>query len=214
MGQILFLFGSSFLIALSGALMPGPVLTGTISEVMKRGFLAGPLIIVGHAILEITLLVAVIAGLGAWIVRDATMIGLGLVGGSLLIAMGIQMAFTAGRAADAAMHSVADPASAVRGPIAAGILFSLSNPYWTLWWATIGLNLAGLALQSGWPGLVSFYSGHILADLAWYSLVALAVASGRRICPRSVYIGLIVACGIVLVALGMTFFVRALVRLA
>ena len=40
------IFATSFVIALSGALMPGPVLTVTISESTKRGFWAGPLIIV------------------------------------------------------------------------------------------------------------------------------------------------------------------------
>lgn len=212
MGQLIFLFWSAFVVALSGAMMPGPVLTATISEVMKRGFVAGPLIIVGHAILEITLLVAVVAGLGPWITLNATMGVLGVGGGILLVAMGAQMALTAGPAADAAMHSVADPRTAVRGPVLTGILTSLSNPYWALWWATIGLNYVVIAMKSGVPGLTSFYSGHILADLAWYSLIAAAVTTGRRICPRGVYVGLLVLCGLVLVGLGAYFLAAGAAR--
>ena len=90
-------------------------------------------------------------------------------------------------------------------PVAAGIVVSLANPYWTIWWATIGLNYAALALKSGWPGIASFYAGHILADLVWYSIIAAAVASGRKICPRPVYIALIAICGVVLVGLGVYF---------
>ena len=127
---------------------------------------------------------------------------LGVGGGVLLIVMGIQMAWTARAAADDALQRKADPRSAVRGPVLAGILMSLSNPYWALWWATIGLNYVALALKSGVLGLASFYSGHITADLAWYSLVSAAVASGRRLCPRAAYVALIVACGLALVALG------------
>lgn len=212
--QLILLFWSSFVVALSGALMPGPVLTATISEVMKRGFKAGPLIVAGHAILEIALLVAVVAGLGPWITRNATMGVVGIVGGALLVVMGIQMAATARKAADAAMTSKSDPASAVRGPVLTGILTSLSNPYWALWWATIGLTFVGTALKSGFAGLSSFYVGHILADLAWYSIVAAAVASGRRICPREVYIALIAVCGVVLVGLGLYFFLGGLKRFA
>ena len=52
------IFASSFVIALSGALMPGPLLTATISESSRRGFWAGPLMIAGHAILELALVVA------------------------------------------------------------------------------------------------------------------------------------------------------------
>ncbi len=206
MNQLIFLFTSSFVVALSGAMMPGPLLTATIGETMKRGFVAGPLIIVGHALLEMSLLVAVVAGLGPWISRDITMGVLGVGGGILLVIMGVQMAATSAKAADRAMHAVADARSAVRGPVMVGILFSLSNPYWTLWWVTIGLNYAALALKSGLPGLASFYSGHILADLAWYSAIAAAVATGRRVCPRPVYIGLLVVCGAVLVGLGVYFF--------
>ena len=214
MAQLFFLFWSAFVVALSGALMPGPVLTATISEVMKRGFKAGPLIVAGHAILEIFLLVAVVAGLGPWITRNTTMGVVGIGGGALLVLMGIQMAVTAGKAADSAMSSRADPASAIRGPVLTGILTSLSNPYWALWWATIGLNFAALALKNGLAGLASFYTGHILADLAWYSLIAAAVASGRKICPRGVYIALITVCGIVLVALGIYFVVGGVKRFA
>ena len=214
MSQLFFLFWSAFVVALSGALMPGPVLTATISEVMKRGFKAGPLIVAGHAILEIALLAAVVAGLGPWITRNTTMGVVGVGGGALLVLMGIQMAVTTGKAADSAMSSRADPASAIRGPVLTGILTSLSNPYWALWWATIGLNFAALALKNGLAGLASFYTGHILADLAWYSLIAAAVASGRKICPRGVYVALITVCGIVLVALGIYFVVGGVKRFA
>lgn len=204
-GQLLFLFWSAFVIGFSGAMAPGPVLTTTISEVMKRGFKAGPLIVAGHAILEILLLVAVVAGLGVWITREKTMAVLGVGGGVLLVLMGAQMALSAGRTADQALGAGGDPKTAVRGPMLAGILTSLSNPYWAIWWATIGLNLAAVALKSGIVGLASFYTGHILADLTWYSVVAAAVASGRRICPRGVYVGLFVLCGFALVGLGAYF---------
>jgi threonine/homoserine/homoserine lactone efflux protein len=214
MGQLLFLFWTAFVAALSGALMPGPVLTATISEVMKRGFRAGPLIIVGHAILEMALLAAVVGGLGAWIQHNTTMGVLGIGGGALLFAMGVQMAVTSRAAADQALRATPDERSAVRGPVMTGILTSLSNPYWALWWATTGLYLVSLALKSGLPGLVSFYCGHILADLAWYSLVAAAVSSGRKLCPRPVYIGLIVFCGVVLVGLGVYFILGGLKRFA
>lgn len=212
MSQLVFLFWSSFVVGLSGALMPGPVLTATISEVMKRGFKAGPLIVAGHAILEICLLIVIVAGFGPWITRDTTMGVLGIGGGGLLILMGIQMAVTARKAADLAVASKAEPQTAIRGPVLTGILTSVSNPYWAIWWATIGLNYAALALKSSFAGLASFYTGHILADLAWYSIIAAAVASGRKICSRAVHIALIALCGVVLVGLGVYFFLGGLKR--
>ena len=205
MGQLLFLFGGAFIVGFSGAMMPGPVLTATLSEVMKRGFRAGPLIVLGHAMLELCVLALVVMGLGEFITRNATLGVLGLGGGGLLVLMGVQMALTAKRAAAEALSAKADPKTAIRGPVLAGILTSVSNPYWTLWWATIGLNYAALALKSGMAGLASFYSGHILSDLTWYSLVAAAVASGRRICPAWLYQLMLVVCGLALVGLGAYF---------
>jgi len=205
MSQLFFLFGSTFVITLSGALSPGPVLTATISEVMKRGFWAGPLIMLGHAILEICLLVAIIAGLARWLTLPEVMATLGVVGGFLLVAMGVHMAMTAKATVEKALNNSGDSCMAIRGPVLTGIITSISNPYWTLWWATIGLGLAATALKLGTAGIVSFYAGHILSDLAWYSIVSAAVASGRRICPPWVYRGLFVFCGLVLVGLG-TFF--------
>ncbi|OGV63011.1 MAG: hypothetical protein A2283_14790 [Lentisphaerae bacterium RIFOXYA12_FULL_48_11] len=203
--QLFFLFWSTFVITLSGALSPGPVLTATISETMKRGFWAGPLIMLGHAILEISLLIAIVAGLARWLTLPLVMAVLGLAGGLLLIAMGIHMALTAKAAVEKALSYCGDKRMAVRGPVLTGIITSVSNPYWTLWWATIGLGLAASALKLGLAGLVSFYLGHILSDLAWYSLVAAAVASGRRICPPWIYRALFVFCGLVLVGLGVFF---------
>jgi hypothetical protein len=58
---LLTIFASSFVIALSGALMPGPLLTATISECSQRGFIAGPLLITGHAILELVLVIALLS---------------------------------------------------------------------------------------------------------------------------------------------------------
>ena len=203
-----FLFWSSFVVTLSGAVMPGPLLTATIGESMKRGFRAGPLLVLGHAILEMLLLIALAAGLGAWLQRKDVMGALGLIGGGVLVAMGIQMAVTSRSAVQAAGDIRALPAASPRGPVAMGIVMSLSNPYWTLWWATVGLTLVSRALRLGVAGLGTFYMGHILSDLAWYSLVSGAVAGGRRFCPAPVHRAIIVGCGAALVGLGGYFFYK------
>jgi threonine/homoserine/homoserine lactone efflux protein len=214
MEHLAFLFWSSFLVAFSGAMMPGPMLTATVSEVMKRGFVAGPLIVLGHGLLELGVLFGVVAGLGEWIVRDTVLGGLSVVGGLLLVVLGVMTVAGSGRSAQRDLQDEADPRTAVRGPILAGILTSLSNPYWTLWWATIGLGYAAVSLKSGVLGLTSFYTGHILADLAWYCLVAGAVASGRRVCSPSMYRVILILCGLALVGLGTWFLFAGIGRWA
>ncbi len=209
MNSLGFLFGTSFLVGLSGALMPGPVLTATIAHALRRGFRAGPAIVLGHAILELAVLAAVAFGLGAWLARPAVMGPLGLAGGVLLTAMGAHMALTAPAAADRALAEAGAAVPATlpvwRTPAAAGFLLSLSNPYWLLWWCTIGLNYTALALRRGPAGLAAFYTGHISSDLVWYSAVAAAVAAGRRVCPPAAYRNVLRLCGLALVAIGARF---------
>ena len=57
-----------------------------------------------------------------------------------------------------------------------GILLSIANPYWFIWWATIGMGYIMYSVKFGLPGIISFFAGHILADLAWYYLVSFSVA--------------------------------------
>jgi threonine/homoserine/homoserine lactone efflux protein len=68
-----------------------------------------------------------------------------------------------------------------------GIFLSLANPYWLIWWLTIGLGYVIFAAKFGLVGVFLFFAGHILADLAWYTLVSAAVAYGRNFFTDGLY---------------------------
>ncbi|MGD9874239.1 MAG: LysE family transporter [Kiritimatiellia bacterium] len=208
--KLLSIFGMAFLVGFSGAVAPGPVFTMTISESLKRGFRAGPLIVFGHAILEILLLLAIMLGLNEWLVKPEVTKFFALVGGIILLVMGGQMIVTEKKATEQALHAEAKPEDAMRGPVMAGIVLSLSNPYWIIWWATIGLGLITKSLEAGLIGLALFYCGHILADLTWYSFVSYTVSAGRRLCPPLVYRIIFVVCGAGLIGLGLWFLISLL----
>jgi threonine/homoserine/homoserine lactone efflux protein len=87
-------------------------------------------------------------------------------------------------------------------PVMAGVLLSLANPYWLLWWLTIGLGYVMFSAKYGLPGVGLFYTGHILADFVWYSLVSGAVAQGRRFLSDRLYQGFLACCGFFLVGFG------------
>lgn len=215
MWSLLSIVVMAFVVGLSGAMAPGPVLTMTISMVLKRGFWAGPLIILGHAILELLLLALVVAGLGPWFALPPVKRAFALIGGALLTGMGAQMLRGARQATAEALAAQTTPAagsprSTIGGPVLAGILLSLSTPLWILWWATIGMGFVTQSLRHGLLGLAAFYVGHISADLVWYSLVAAMVAGGRRICPPNVYRALFSACGAMLGMLGVLFLWKGL----
>lgn len=191
---ILGIFGSSFVIALSGALMPGPLLTYTAAAAAQRGFWAGPKVILGHGILELTLLVLLLIGVGVFLNRPLIIGGIALTGALVLWWLGYDM-LTSARQARLVLEG---EASQGIGPVWAGILMSLANPYWFIWWLTLGLGYVLLAWNHGLAGVIAFFSGHILADLGWYSLVALAVAQGKKVISDRGYRWFVAGCAVFL----------------
>lgn len=208
----------AFTVGLSGAMMPGPLLTYTIQLAYKKGFRTGPQIVLGHAMLEALLIAGVISGLGSFLALPATKIGLWLIGGGLLGWMGFDLLWKESRKA---AFSLEETAAAQEGPsarpgltnlhpVGAGVLISASNPYWSLWWATIGLGFITKSLEYGWIGVLAFFLGHISSDLAWYSLIAAAVAGGRRFLTGRAYQILLMVCGMFLLVIAAGFLMDAL----
>jgi len=90
------------------------------------------------------------------------------------------------------------------------VLVSIANPFWLLWWATVGSTYLLWSLTVGIMGVALFYIGHILSDLSWYSLVSLLVARGRRMINNTTYRWLLGVCGLALLALGGYFLVSGI----
>ncbi len=209
MPSLPFVFGSAFLIGLSGAMMPGPVLVATINRSARMGFKAGPLVVLGHAIIEAALVIAVVMGLGAVLEKPIFMNPIMVGGGSMLVFLGLMILNEVLSGQVSLPKGPGDGTLEVREsvlrPVAEGIITSASNPYWILWWATIGLTYVAVASRLGVLGIPAFYSGHILSDLAWYSLVAAGVVVGTRHISDLVYRCVLGGCSIFLIALGAFF---------
>ncbi|NTW04813.1 MAG: LysE family transporter [Peptococcaceae bacterium] len=208
-------FTTSFLVAFSGAMMPGPLLVVTVKESMKKGFWAGPVIIAGHALLELVLVAMLMLGAATLLSGEAVNRAIGFVGGVFLLFLGGNMVrdiyikkhtlFLDG----SLRNNVTERVSLKEWlkPAGAGIVYSLANPYWSIWWATVGLLYITQTIQSTYWGVPYFFTGHILADLVWYSLVSAMVAGGRNFISQKLYNGILFLCGIFIVLLG-AYFIR------
>ena len=207
--EISSIFLASLLVAFSGAIMPGPLLTVTINESLRRGFIAGPLIVTGHAILELVLVILLSLGFGT-ILNYSIVKGLiGLVGGSFLIWMAYGMLKEA-RRGDLELSLVSEKNTRAMNPIILGITVSASNLYWVLWWVTVGISSLVVAGQSGFWGAVSFYTGHIMADVIWFCLVSAAIARGRHLFTPKVYRAILWVCGLFLIVMAVYFIISGL----
>jgi threonine/homoserine/homoserine lactone efflux protein len=196
---IIVILTTSFVVGLSGALMPGPLLALTVGEAARFGFWAGPLLVLGHAILELSLVVALVFGLSRVVGNDLVFSIVGIVGGLVLIYMGYNTIRQGWHSAGIPTNTVK---TANRMLVVSGIAVSASNPYWLIWWATIGTTYLLWSLKVGAGGVAAFFTGHIFADLVWYTLIAFIIVKGKRIISNNVYRWFLIICGLALVGLG------------
>ncbi len=206
------LAAQSFLTALSGALMPGPLLTVTIARAPRGGVASAFFLITGHAGLELVLLVLFFGELRQVFQHPMVRGVIGLVGGAAMLWLGHGMLRSAQRRA---IEVDLDPgASEQHGPnpglaplalIATGAFVSISNPYFAFWWATVGAAQAAEAWRPGDLGWVAFYLGHIAADYGWYLLVGWLVVRGAHRLSPLWHARLVGVCGLGLLALGVWF---------
>ncbi|HPI93905.1 MAG TPA: LysE family transporter [Deltaproteobacteria bacterium] len=201
MQALITIFATSFVVAFSGAAMPGPVMTATISESARRGPKAGPLIVAGHAVLELGLVIMIMLGLAPFLQKGWVFAAIALVG-SLMLA---RMAYGMLRSIPTLSIHTEVREQAGTNLLVTGAVLSLSTPYWSLWWATIGLGYILYSAGFGAAGVAFFFIGHILGDLVWYSAISIAVGKGRRFLSDRSYRVLIGSCAVFLLVLACWF---------
>lgn len=201
--EILLFAITSFGVGLSGALVPGPMLTVTISDSVNNGFKAGPLVILGHFMTEIAIMLVILGGLG-WIIGSKTAVFIiGTVGGLVLIFMGYNISRSHKSLSDIEKE---ENKQSTYGSVIGGIITSLSNPFFYVWWATVGCAFMFKGLElAGVIGLLGFVIGHWLADLSWFSVVSLFSSRGSNLMSDRSYKVAMIICGLFLVLLGCYF---------
>jgi len=225
-------FSFAFVVALTGAMSPGPLLTYTIIRTAKtprRGYLVGLWVIVGHAILESVIIVVLLLGFSfllenIFVVRTIAVVGglvLVLFGGSIIrnvIRGTVPTEFLErsssgppkrespnGTLPEKPPESDRTPGKSFDNPILGGIVVSMSNPYWWIWWASIG---SAFMIQfkisfTEWPKLIAFFLGHEAGDLIWYLLVSVLAYFGLKRLNKKVYYVILAFCAAFMILFGL-----------
>ena len=193
-------------ISASGVLSPGPLFTANIFYGLKGGAKAGLKMAYGHTLVELPLVI--LLGLGAFsleaIPEFRTYIGIiGALG--LFVFAGIQLK-------QIFKNSLEPTNGPKHGPFLAGILLSALNPFFIVWWLTIGFKLISDALiyWSFWGILIMFLL-HIWMDYVWLSSTALVSSRISKILSNRNFKVLVVGLSVVLVYFGITFLIDAFV---
>jgi len=181
-------FLASFLVGLTGAVSPGPMSASILGMSHKKPLLSTAGLVAGHGIVEAFIIIGIIFGLSSLPFQTE----IALLGCVTLVILGV-MQFMAEPEKKAAR------AEGAGAPFVAGIVLTLSNPYWWIWWLTFGAGF--LALQ---PAYAAFFVGHISADLVWFGILAFTASRGAEILGEK-YRWVVKGSGVAMAAFGIFF---------
>jgi threonine/homoserine/homoserine lactone efflux protein len=198
---LLFL-GTVAFISLSGVLMPGPVFAVTIACGYKER-MAGWKIAMGHALVEIPVIVAIFFGLSTFLQDERIFAAIGLIGGALLLYLGYDTVRTR-------KEIVTSCDLKYRSSFWAGVMTTIVNPSWWLWWATIGAALTVSAVEFGWWMLPLFILVHVVCDLLWEGFVAMTIFDTKGRWNESWHQYLIAGSGFIMIFFAIYFVLNAL----
>jgi threonine/homoserine/homoserine lactone efflux protein len=193
---------SVVLISFSGVMMPGPMFAVTLAKSYKSPW-AGTQIALGHAVIEVPLILLIYYGFAQFFQNTTVQFGLSIAGGGMIIWLGISMLRVR---AEVTQRGKDLPYSA----FVAGILTSIFNPFFLLWWATIGSMLIMKFLDFGITGLILFIIVHWLCDLVWLSFVSNIVYRTHSFWGKKLQEGIFIGCGLLLIGFGGWFTVSGI----
>jgi len=97
-----------------------------------------------------------------------------------------------------------------RSPIIDGIVLSLGNPYFLIWWATIGATLILRSVNFGRLGFLTFALVHWLCDFFWYYFLSVLSFKGGQFFGKRFQKIVFVTCGVMLLFFGGKFIIGSL----
>jgi len=168
----LIFLSEAILISLSGVLAPGPITAVAVSKGSKMPW-AGALVAIGHGVVEFPLMVAVFLGVGSMLDSPYVRAAIGIAGGLFVIWMGFSLL------RDFQQNEIR-PRPDNRSPIVSGVFFSIGNPYFLVWWGTVGAALIMRSLAFGVIGFIAFALSHWFCDLGWNAILSYTSFKGGQ----------------------------------
>ncbi len=177
--------------------MPGPVTAVTVTKGAQRKE-AGALVAIGHGLIEIPLILLIYFGLASFLTLTEVKVSVGLAGGLVLIWMALSMLRN--------RPSVfSEQKELAHSSVVAGLTTTAANPYFFIWWATVGAALLVSARDFGGAGVAAMSVTHWLCDFAWLFLVSWAVFKSKRLWTQRVNTVVFGICSAILAGFGAWF---------
>jgi threonine/homoserine/homoserine lactone efflux protein len=203
-----------FALSLTGALAPGPLSAAVVMQSSRHGRLHGMLPMLGHAIVEVGIVGAIILGVNVLAFNEFTTNLLIGFGGIVIVLFGF-LALRDYRFSSEDAEEEESPESSKASMIEAttqGAAVSLLSPYFLLWWFGIGLaNVTKLVaeLQVGLGTVfiagVLIYLTHISTDIGFGAFLTLGTGYVKEKTAVGGINWLNVAIGVFQIFLGIWF---------
>ena len=193
------------LVTASGALAPGPLFIATVSHGAKHGVKTGLLFSIGHTLVEFSLVLVLAFGLLTLTNEPMIKTIIGLSGGIVLIVFGLfQLRAIFFKASD----KKTEKNLSFPHLFLIGIAFTGLNPYFILWWMTVGAQLILISLAfASFLGVIFMYLCHVWMDYVWLISIAHFSKKGKNILGMKWYRYLIGIFGGFLIFFGLRFII-------
>jgi len=196
------------LVSASGALAPGPLFFAAISHGTRVGARSGLVFSIGHTLIEFTLVMILASGLLTVASEPAVKLLVGVAGGIVLLAFGAM------QIRDSFTSKFGEPKSggvASRNLLLIGLAFTGLNPFFIVWWLTVGAQLILMSLEfAALAGVVFMFVCHVWMDYAWLIVVAHFAKVGTNVVGFKWYRLIMAVFGAVLIYFGLAFLISSL----
>ncbi|CAN5365681.1 LysE family transporter [soil metagenome] len=206
-------------VSASGVLAPGPLFLANLIYGSKLGYYSGIKIASGHAIVELPLIVLLalgIFGFSSFIFNNGSARIIGLLGGTAIIFFSLFQinniikgrtmggANNENKINDSYFSEISNKGKRFGGPFMIGLIFSSLNPFFLVWWFTVGLKLISdsIYMFGGIEGILILFSLHIWMDYVWLSVTAYLISKGKTIIKDKLYQYFLLSISFILASYG------------
>ena len=188
------------IISASGVMSPGPLFAANITYGLREGFRSGIKIAIGHSIVELPLVILLGIGVFSLEIFPEFRVIISIFGAITLFGFaGIQIKSIFKKNTNISTKPK-------HGPIITGILFSALNPFFIIWWLTIGFKLISDAMLIwAFAGILIVFVLHIWMDFVWLGMVAFFASKSVKIISNRNYKIMVAGLSLILIYFGIIF---------
>jgi len=199
--------GTVVVVTASGVLAPGPLFAASLLQGTKGGAKSGFMISVGHMLVELPLVMLMALGISSLMSFPGFALLVGLVGGSALIGFGLLQ--VRGAIRQPISFKPVQETGLQKKALILGVGLTALNPYFILWWLTVGLGLVVQAVELGaLLGVLIMYVSHVWMDYAWLMGTAYLSSRGTMLLGGRGYRLLLIGLAAFLIYFGVGFIAR------